>query len=146
MEVYKFGKIIESQEIEIHRILHSLGEAREELKKYLKRRKDIAIAKNDTQYKEIDTKKVFANGDSKDFDTIIASLMEKNRAQEEEIRTLKIEQESQAMMLCEVTEQKKRAIEDKAMLEDDKRNLTNRLEENKIDFERISNMQLDTLS
>ena len=39
--------------------------------------------------------------------------MEKNKAQAEEIRTLKIEQESQAMMLCEVTEQKKRAIEDK---------------------------------
>ena len=31
----------------------------------------------------------------------------------EEVKTLKIEQESQAMMLCEVIEQKKRAIEDK---------------------------------
>ena len=55
--------------------------------------------------------------------------MEKNRAQEEEIRSLKMEQEAQAMMLCEITEQKKRAIEDKAMLEDEKRNLANRLEE-----------------
>ena len=32
------------------------------------------------------------------------------------------------------------------MIEDDKRNLTNRLEEKTIEFERISNMQLDTLS
>ena len=32
------------------------------------------------------------------------------------------------------------------MLEDEKRNLTNRLEEKTIEFERISNMQLDTLS
>ena len=72
--------------------------------------------------------------------------MEKNRAQVEEIRSLKIEQESQAMMLCEITKQKKRAIEDKAMIEDDKRNLANRLEEKSIELARVSNMQLDTLS
>ena len=50
------------------------------------------------------------------------------------------------MMLCEITEQKKRAIEDKAMIEDDKRNLSNELEEKSIELERVSNMQLDTLS
>ena len=33
MEVYKLGKIIENQEIEIHLILHSLEEDREELRK-----------------------------------------------------------------------------------------------------------------
>ena len=32
-------------------------------------------------------------------------------------------------MLCEITKQKKRVVEDKTMLEDDKRNLANRLEE-----------------
>ena len=32
------------------------------------------------------------------------------------------------------------------MIEDDKRNLTNRLEENSIELARVSNMQLDTLS
>ena len=32
------------------------------------------------------------------------------------------------------------------MIEDDKRNLTNRLEEKKIEFEIISNIQLDNLS
>ena len=47
--------------------------------------------------------------------------MKKNRAQAEEIRTLKIEQESQKMMLCEVTKQKKRAIEDKVMMGDGKK-------------------------
>ena len=46
--------------------------------------------------------------------------MEKNRAQEKEIRSLKMEQESQAMMLCEITELWKRAVEERAMLEDDK--------------------------
>ena len=63
--------------------------------------------------------------------------MEKNRAQAEEIRSLKMEQESQAMMLCEITEQKKRVVEDKNMLEDDKRNLANRLEEKSTELTRI---------
>ena len=72
--------------------------------------------------------------------------MEKNRVQAEEIRSLKMEHESQAIMLCEITEQKKRAVEDKIMLEDDKRNLANRLEEKSIELARISNMQMDTLT
>ena len=50
------------------------------------------------------------------------------------------------MMLCEITEQKKRAVEDRAMLEDDKRNIANRLEEKSSELAKISNMQLDTLS
>ena len=88
---------------------------------------------------------MFAKGDSKEFDAAIAELMEKNRIQVEEIRSLKIEHESQAMMMCEITEQKKRAVEDRVMLEDDKRNLANRLEENSTELTRISNMQMDTL-
>ena len=50
------------------------------------------------------------------------------------------------MMLCEVTEQKKRTIEEKVMIEEDKRNLANRLEEKLTKIARISNMQIDTLS
>ena len=103
MDFYKLGKFIENQDIEIHLILHSLEEAREESRKSLRGRKDISIAENDTKYKEIDTTKVFSNGDSKDFDVEIIDLMDNNRVQAEEIRTIKIEQESQAMMLCEVT-------------------------------------------
>jgi hypothetical protein len=56
--------MIENQGIEIHIILHSLDEAREELRKSLKRGKEIAIVENDTQYKEIDSTKLFANGES----------------------------------------------------------------------------------
>ena len=81
-----------------------MEEAKEELRKSLKRRKDIAIGENDTHYKEIDTTKVFANGDYKEFDAAIVELMEKSRAQVEEIRILKLDQESQAIMLCEVIE------------------------------------------
>ena len=88
---------------------------------------------------------MFSKGDSKYFDATIVELMEKNRVQAEEIRSLKIKHESKAMMLYEITEQKKRAVEDRVMLEDDKRNLANRLEEKCTKLTRISNMQMDTL-
>ena len=97
MEVFKLGKIIDNQVIDVHLALHKLEEAREELRKSLKRRKDTAIAENDIHYKKIDTTQVFSNGDFKEFDAIIAKMMEKNKAQEEEIRSLKMEQESQDM-------------------------------------------------
>ena len=41
---------------------------------------------------------MFSNGDSKEFDVAIVELMENNKAQVEEIRSLKMEQESQAMI------------------------------------------------
>ena len=105
MEVFKLGKIIDNQVIDVHLIVRKV----EELRKSLKRRKDIAIAENDIHYKEIDTTQVFSNGDSKEFDAAIEELIEKNRTQAEEIRSLKMEQESQAMMLCEITEKKEKS-------------------------------------
>ena len=65
--------------------------------------------------------------------------MEKNRAQAEEIRNLKLEQESQAILICEMTEQKKKAIEDKTLLEEDKRILAHRLEEKSEELSKVSN-------
>ena len=50
------------------------------------------------------------------------------------------------MMLCEIIEQKKREIEDRSMLEDDKRKLANILEEKSIELTKISKMLLATLS
>ena len=78
MEVFKLGKIIDNQ-VDVHLALHKLEEVREELRKSLKRRKDVAIAENDIHYKEIDNIQVFSNGDSKEFDVAIEELMEKNR-------------------------------------------------------------------
>ena len=81
MEVFKVGKIIDNQVIDVHLTLHKLEKVRKELRKSLKRRKDIAIGENDIHYKEIDTTQVFSNADSKEFDAAIVELMEKNRAQ-----------------------------------------------------------------
>ena len=107
MEAFKREKILENQVIDVQLALHGLEKARDELRKSLKRRKYLAIAKNDIKYKEIDTTTLFANRDTKEFDAAIAELMETNRAQAEEIRTLKFKQESNAIMLCEANEQKK---------------------------------------
>ena len=49
-------------------------------------------------------------------------------------------------MLCKITKQKKREVEDRAMLEHEKRNLANRLQEKSTKLTRISNMHMDTLS
>ena len=122
-----------------------MNKARDALKTSLKIKKEISIAENDTQYKEIDTTKLFVDGNSYEFDATIVDLMENNRAQAEEIKNLKLEQESQAILLCEVTEQKKKAIEDKAIIEEDKRILSNILEKKLVELSRISNMQLNTL-
>ena len=60
MEFFKLGKIITNQVIDVHLTLHKVEEAREELRKSLKRRKEIAIVENDIHYKEIDTTQVFS--------------------------------------------------------------------------------------
>ena len=91
MEVYKLVKIIENQEIEIHLILYKLNEARDALRSSLKRTRDISIEENDTQCKEINTKKSFIEGNSSEFDAKIVNLMENNRAQAEGIKNLKLE-------------------------------------------------------
>ena len=52
MEVFKLGKIIDNQVIDVHLTLHKVEKAREKLRKSPKRRKDIAIAEIDIHYKE----------------------------------------------------------------------------------------------
>ena len=60
--------------------------------------------------------------------------MEKNTTLTEEIRNLKREQEIQLVLLCEATEQKKKAKEEKFMIEYDKRILTNGLKEKTLEM------------
>ena len=108
MEVYKLGNTIENQVIDIQLSLQQLNEARDALRSSLKGRKEIDIVENDTQYKDIDTKKLFRKGNSSEFDATIVDLLEKNRVQGEEIINLKLEQESQAILVCEVTNKRRK--------------------------------------
>ena len=93
MEVYKLGKTIENQKIEIQLSLHQLNEARNKLKQSLKRRKEIAIEENDTQQQEINTIELFVDENTNEFDAIVTDLMEKNGTLTEEVKNLKREQE-----------------------------------------------------
>ena len=92
------GKILKWVSTSWELILQKLNEARDALKGSLKRRKEIAIAENDTHYKEIDTSKLFIDGNQSEFDAVIVDLMENNIAQADEIKNLKLEQESQAIL------------------------------------------------
>ena len=123
-----------------------MNKAREDLKKSLRRRKDIAIEENDTHYQEINTTKLFVDENTSEFDATVVDLMEENRTLPEEIRNIKIEKESQAILLCEVTEQKKKAMEDKIMIEDDERFLTRKLEEESLEINKIAHIQLETMN
>ena len=78
MEVYKLGKTIENQVIDIQLALQQLNETRDALKSSLKRRREISIAKN-THYKEIDTAGLFIDGNQNEFDASIVDLMERSR-------------------------------------------------------------------
>ena len=140
MEVYKLGKTIENQKIEIQLALHQMNEVRNELKISLKRRKEIYIQDNDTQYQAIDTTELFANGNSNEFDAIVADMIEKNGTLTKEVKNIKREQEVQSIFLYEVTEYKKKDEEEKVMIEDEKRILTNRLEEKTSEVNKIANM------
>lgn len=48
--------------------------------------------------------------------------------------------------MCETTKKKKKAKEDKDMIEEDKRIFVNRLEEKTSDVQNLANMQLDTMN
>ena len=137
MKVYKLGKVIDNQKIEIQLALHQLNEARDELKRSFKRRKQIAIEENDTHYQEIDTTELFADGNTSEFDAIAIDQMEKNGTLTKEVKNIKREQEVQSILLCEVIEQKKKVEEEKVVIEDDKRILTNRLEDKTLEVTRI---------
>ena len=93
MEVYKLGKIIENEKIEIQLALHQLNEARDEMKKLLKRRNYIAIQQNDTQYQEEDTIGLFKEKNSSECKASIVDLMGRNNTLNEEVRNLKREHE-----------------------------------------------------
>ena len=81
-----------------------------------------------------------------DWDAQVLKMENHPKVLKKEIKNLKLEKELQAILVCEVVEQNKKSMEDKAMIEEDKIILANRLEEKSTKLNKISNMQLDTLS
>ena len=102
----------------------------------------MAILSNEFNFKEEDTTGLFDNGNPSECDVAIADLMEKNNAMKEKVTNLKREHEIQAIRICEETKLRMKAVEDKAMIEDDIRILRNRLDEKTLDIQKLTNTQL----
>ena len=89
----------------------------------------MAIQSNESNFKEEDIIGLFDDGNPSEYDLAIANLIERNNTLKEEVTNLKREHEIQAIRLCEETEIRKKAIEEKVMIEDDTRLLRNILDE-----------------
>lgn len=62
MEAYKMGKIIKNQKIDVQLSYEKFKATKETLSKSLKRRKEMEIQKNYTQYKEENVEELFDEG------------------------------------------------------------------------------------
>ena len=129
MEAYLLSKTIENQKIDIQLLLHQLRDARDILLQSMKRRKDMAIQSNESNFKEEDITRLFDDGNPREYDSTIADPIEKNNTLKEEVKNLKREHEIQAIRLYEEIEQRKKDIEEKVSIKDDIRVLINKLEE-----------------
>ena len=112
MEIFKLDKAIENEKLDLEMALVQLKEAKEHLSLSLKRRKELARQMNDHQYIEEKIDNLLPSSNSDEADQAIKELLEKNGSLQEEIRKLKREQEIQSIRLCEVLEQRNKAIED----------------------------------
>lgn len=72
--------------------------------------------------------------------------LEKNSVLTKEAKDLKREQEIQLVTLCEAMEQKKKAMEDKLMAEEEKRQMAIKLEERTFEVHKLTSHQLDMIN
>ena len=84
-----------------------IKEAKENISKSLKRRKELANQMNDLKYVEERIEDFFPSNSLDEANNAIKELIEKNGSLQEEVRKLKREQEIQSIKLCEILEQKK---------------------------------------
>lgn len=76
MEAYKLGKIIENKKLDVQIIFEQVKNEKETLRQSFKRRKEMEIQQNDTQYKEGIVEELFDEGSSSKSDATIEN--EKN--------------------------------------------------------------------
>lgn len=132
--------------IEIQIILEQLDTTNKELKKTLKRRKEIAIQKNVILYKQVDIEGLLNSRKTGSNDEALIEILEKNSALIKEEKDLKRIQNIQLVTLYEAMEKKKKAMEDKLITEEDKRQMAIRLEERSFEVQKLTNNQLDMIT
>ena len=112
----------------------------------MKKRKDMAIQSNASNFKEEDNTRLFDNRNPSECDATIVDLMDKSNTLKEEVTNLKREHEIQAIRLCEEIELRKKAKEEKVMIENDSRVLKNRLDEKTSDVQKLTTTQLEMMN
>ena len=140
------SKIIENQKIDIQLLLHQLKNVRDILIQSMKKRKDMAIQLNESNFKEEDTTRLFDSGNPNECDVAIANLMQKNNDLSEEVRNLKRKHEIQSVRLFEEIELRKKVEDEKVMIEDDTKVLRNGLDEKTSDVQKLTNTQLEMMN
>ena len=106
----------------------------------------MAIQLNDNQQIKVDTKGLLDNGKIGNKDEAMIEFLENNSALVKEVKYLKIEQEIKSIALCEAIEQRKKAMANKLMVEEDKRQIASRLEETSFQVHKLTNNQLDMIN
>ena len=106
MEVFKLDKAINNEKLNLEMAIVQLKKAKEKLSYSLKRRNELANEMNDHKYIEERIEDFLPTNSSKEVDDAIKELLEKNGSLQEEVRTLKREQENQLVRLCEILEQR----------------------------------------
>ena len=89
MEPYLLSKTIENHKIDIQFLLHQLKDARDILLQSMKKRKDMAIQLNESNFNEEDANGLFENENPSECDVVIIDLIEKNNTLEEEVQISK---------------------------------------------------------
>ena len=106
MEFYKPRKIIENQKIDFQLTFSQVNATKEELQESLKKRKEIEVQQNDTQYKKEKIEDICDEVRSNKIDTTMVDLLEKNNIMNEEVSALKRKHKIQSVRLCEFIEKK----------------------------------------
>ena len=112
MEIFRLEKEIENEKLDLEMAIVQLKEAKEHLSQSLKRRKELARQTNDHLYVEEKIEDLLPSSSSDEADKAIKELLEKNGSLQEEVRKLRREQEIQSIRLCEILEQRDKAVED----------------------------------
>ena len=78
MEIFRLDKAIDNEKLDLEMAITQLNKAKEKLSQFLKRRKDLAIQRNDHLYIEERIEDLHPSSSSDEANEVIKELLEKN--------------------------------------------------------------------
>ena len=112
MEIFRLGKAIDNEDLDLEMSITQLKKENEQLSQFLRRRKDLSIQMYYHLYIEERIEELHSASSSDEANWTIKELLEKNGSLQEEVRTLRSKQEIQTVGLCEVMEEKNKIKEE----------------------------------